>query len=91
MGDTVNTFSESRMREMRLSGSMSGCSDASWHSSGERPARANYPVTSIVISGDEAGDQIVESPEVKVPSEGESQVGSDRGASKSTGCSESEP
>ena len=46
---------------------MSGCSDASWRSSGERPARENCPVVSVVISGGGAGDQTVESPEVQVP------------------------
>jgi hypothetical protein len=91
-GRPRDTFSESRMREMRLFGSMSGCSDASWCSSGKRPARGNCPVVSVVISGAGAGDQTVESPEVKVP------VGwvkawsaPTRGASKSTGRSESEP
>ena len=80
------------MREMRLSGSMSGCSDASWRSSGERPARENCPVVSVVISGGGAGDQTVESPEVKVPVGWvEARSAPTRGASKSTGCSESEP
>jgi hypothetical protein len=46
---------------------MSRYSDASWRSSGERPARGNCPVVSVVISGADAGDQTVESPEVKVP------------------------
>ena len=85
-------FSESRMREIRLSGSMSGCSDASWRSSGERPARENCPVVSVVISGGGAGDQTVESREVKVPVGWvETRSAPTRGASKSTGCSESEP
>jgi hypothetical protein len=34
---------------------------------GESPARGTYPVATVVISGDGAGDQSVESPEVKVP------------------------
>jgi hypothetical protein len=55
------------MRETRLSSSKSGCSDASWRSSGERPGRENCPVVSVVISGGGAGDQTVESPEVQVP------------------------
>ena len=33
---------------------------------GESPASAGYPVGTIVISGDGAGDQPVESPEVNV-------------------------
>src|SRR5260370_37216679 len=33
---------------------------------GESPASANYPVGTVVISGDGAGDQTVESPEVNV-------------------------
>src|SRR5438552_9109452 len=91
-GRNRDTFSESRMREMRLSGSMSGCSDASWRSSGERPARENCPVVSVVISGGGAGDQSVESPEVKVPVGWvEARSAPTRGARKSTGCSESEP
>ena len=44
------------MRETRLSSSKSGCSDASWRSSGERPGRENCPVVSVVISGGGAGD-----------------------------------
>ena len=32
---------------------------------GESPASADYPVGTVVISGDGAGDQTVESPEVK--------------------------
>jgi len=80
------------MREMRQSGSMSGCSDASWRSSGERPARENCPVVSVVISGGGAGDQTVESPEVKVPVGWvEARLAPTRGASKLTGRSESEP
>ena len=80
------------MRENCLSGSMSGCSDASWRSSGERPARENCPVVSVVISGGGAGDQTVESPEVQVPVGWvEAWSAPTRGASKSTGCSEGEP
>ena len=59
---------------------------------GESPDRGACPVTSVVISGGGAGDQSVESPDVKAP------VGwvktwsaPTRGASKSTGRSESEP
>ena len=33
---------------------------------GESPASANYPVGTVVISGDGAGDKTVESPEVNV-------------------------
>jgi hypothetical protein len=33
---------------------------------GESPVRGTYPVATVVISGDGAGDQSVESPEVKV-------------------------
>jgi hypothetical protein len=33
---------------------------------GESPVRGTYPVAAVVISGDGAGDQSVESPEVKV-------------------------
>ena len=33
---------------------------------GESPVSANFPVGTVVISGDGAGDQIVESPEVNV-------------------------
>ena len=33
---------------------------------GESPVRGTYPVAMVVISGDGAGDQSVESPEVKV-------------------------
>ena len=33
---------------------------------GESPASANYPVGTVVISGDGAGDQAVGSPEVNV-------------------------
>jgi hypothetical protein len=72
------SFSESRTREICQSGSMSGCSDASWRSSGERPARENCPVVSVVISGGGAGDQTVESPEGQPrnePSHGNRSVG----------------
>ncbi len=41
----------------------------------------DYPVNTLVISGGEKGDRLVESPEVKV---------SGREASNSAGCSESE-
>jgi hypothetical protein len=33
---------------------------------GESPASADYPVGAVVISGDGAGDQTVESPDVNV-------------------------
>ena len=33
---------------------------------GESPASADYPVGTVVISGDGAGDQTVESPDVNV-------------------------
>ena len=33
---------------------------------GESPASGTYPVATVVISGDGAGDQTVGSPEVKV-------------------------
>jgi hypothetical protein len=33
---------------------------------GESPASASFPVGTVVISGDGAGDQTVESPEVNV-------------------------
>jgi hypothetical protein len=45
------------------------CSDASCHSSGCKdvsPAGGTFPVATVVISGDGAGDQSVGSPEVKV-------------------------
>jgi hypothetical protein len=46
----------------------------------------------IVISGDDAGDQIVESPDVKVSvGKAKAESAPTREASKSTGCSESEP
>ncbi len=59
---------------------------------GESPASASFPVGTVVISGDGAGDQTIESPEVNVL-EGWMQnlVSSDRRASKATGRSESEP
>jgi len=45
-----------------------------------------------VISGDDAGDQIVESPDVKVSvGKAKAESAPTREASKSTGCSESEP
>ena len=59
---------------------------------GESPASADYPVGTVVISGDGAGDQTVGSPEVNVL------VGwirfrsaPTRRASKATGRSASEP
>jgi hypothetical protein len=59
---------------------------------GERPVRGACPVAPVVISGDGAGDQAVESPDVKA-SVGREMAWSapTRGASKSTGRSESEP
>jgi hypothetical protein len=49
-------------------------------------------VTPVVISGDGAGDQSVESPDVKASvGWGKTWSAPTRGASKSTGCSESEP
>jgi hypothetical protein len=59
---------------------------------GASPAGGTYPVTTVVISGDGAGDQAVGSPDVKVLV-GWAQVWSDpsRRASKSTGRSVSEP
>jgi len=54
---------------------------------GESPAGAAYPVTLVVISGDDAGDQIVESPEVKVSVGKAKDESTPTGeASKSTGC-----
>ena len=38
---------------------------------GESPVGENYPVTTVVISGDGEGDQAVGSPEVKVSMGGE--------------------
>ncbi len=58
---------------------------------GESPVGGTYPVATVVISGDDAGDQIVGSPEVKVPvGWAKSLVRSVRGASKLTGRSASE-
>jgi len=59
---------------------------------GESPASANYPVGTVVISGDGAGDQTVESPEVNVL-DGWMRIRSapNRRASKATGRSASEP
>ena len=48
---------------------------------GESPVGGNYPVDTVVISGGGEGDRTVESPEVKA---------SNREASNSAGCSESE-
>ena len=54
---------------------------------GESPAGAAYPVTLVVISGDDAGDQIVESPEVKVSvGKAKAESAPTGEASKSTGC-----
>jgi len=58
---------------------------------GESPASANCPVGTVVISGDGAGDQTVESPEVNVLVGWLNPVCSDRRASKATGRSASEP
>ena len=59
---------------------------------GESPASAGYPVGTVVISGDGAGDQTVESPDVNVlDGLDASLVSSDRRASKTTGRSVSEP
>jgi hypothetical protein len=49
---------------------------------GESPAGGDCPVDTVVISGGGEGDRTAESPEVKA---------SDREASNSAGCSESEP
>ena len=59
---------------------------------GESPASANYPVGTVVISGDGAGDQTVGSPEVKVLV-GRMRIWSapNRRASKAAGRSASEP
>ena len=59
---------------------------------GESPASANYPVGTVVISGDGAGDQTVGSPEVNAL-DGWMQIWSapTRRASKTTGRSVSEP
>jgi hypothetical protein len=58
---------------------------------GESPASADYPVGTVAISGDGAGDQTVGSPNVNVLVAGRSLVSSDKRASKTTGRSESEP
>jgi hypothetical protein len=59
---------------------------------GASPASANYPVGTVVISGDGAGDQTVGSPDVNVlVGRGVNLVCSDRRASKATGRSASEP
>ena len=59
---------------------------------GESPASASFPVGTVVISGDGAGDQTVESPEVNVLV-GWMRIWSapNRRASKATGRSASEP
>jgi hypothetical protein len=59
---------------------------------GESPASANYPVGTVEISGDGAGDQTVGSPEVNVL-DGWMRIWSapNRRASKATGRSASEP
>ena len=47
---------------------------------GERPVRGACPVAPVVISGDGAGDQAVESPDVKASvGWGKPLVGSDKG------------
>jgi hypothetical protein len=58
---------------------------------GESPARAECPVGTVVIPGGGAGDQTVESPEVKALEGWRNPVCSDRRASKATGRSASEP
>ena len=59
---------------------------------GESPASADYPVGTVVISGDGAGDQTVGSPEVNGPRWLDANlVSSDRRASKAAGRSASEP
>ena len=58
---------------------------------GEIPARGTCPVAPVVISGGGAGDQSDRKPGSKRPRRlGENLVSSDRWASKSAGCSESE-
>ena len=58
---------------------------------GESPASADYPVGTVVISGDGAGDQTVGSPEVKALDGWITLVISDRRASKAAGRRVSEP
>jgi len=59
---------------------------------GESPARGTYPVATVVISGDGAGDQSVESPVVEVLVGWEKTlVRSDRWANEAAGRNESEP
>ena len=59
---------------------------------GDSPASADYPVGTVVISGDGAGDQTVGSPDVNVlVGWTDSLVSSDRRASKAAGRSASEP
>jgi hypothetical protein len=54
---------------------------------GESPVGGTYPVTLVVISGDDAGDQIVGSPEVKVSvGKAKAESAPTGEASKSTGC-----
>jgi len=59
---------------------------------GASPASASFPVGTVVISGDGAGDQAVGSPEVNVLV-GRVRIWSapNRRASKAAGCSASEP
>ena len=59
---------------------------------GASPASASFPVGTVVISGDGAGDQAVGSPEVNVlVGRMTNLVSSDRRASKAAGRSASEP
>ena len=59
---------------------------------GASPASASFPVGTVVISGDGAGDQAVGSPEVNVLV-GRVRIwpAPNRRASKAAGCSASEP
>jgi hypothetical protein len=60
---------------------------------GESPASASFPVGTVVISGDGAGDQSIGSPEVNVLDGWIKKIWSapTRRASKATGRSVSEP